>query len=270
MLYKPLPDGQNIPVLGLGTWRVGGDMSPDYSRDKQAIDTIQAAIQLGYTHIDTAEMYAAGHTEELVGEAIQACRRQDLFIATKVWHTHLRHQDVINALSGSLERLQTDYIDLYLIHWPNRSIPLEETFRALNELVDHGQVRYLGVSNFELDQLEHAQTLSDTPLLTNQVPYNISNRTYARTGVLNYCQSNNILLTAYSPLDRGFLLRDIGIQRIAKKYAATPAQVALHWLVRQSNVIAIPMSANKKHLLANLGALEVELLPEDLQKLDSI
>lgn len=270
MIYVTLYNGDRIPVLGQGTWGFGGGMVADYSRDDTARNAIRAAIELGYTHIDTAEMYGAGHTEELVGQVIRDYPRQELFITSKVWHITMNYQDTLRAVEGSLMRLATPYLDLYLIHRPNRDIPLEETFRALNELVEQGKVRHLGVSNFNLAQLKRAQSLSASPLITNQVPYNLHNRAYQKNGVLEYCQENGILLTAYSPIDRGHLLRDATILRIAQETGATPAQVALKWLLCQPMVIALPMSSRVEHLQENLGALDLDLSDEQLSALDKI
>lgn len=270
MIYETLYNGDKIPVLGQGTWGLGGGMVPDYSRDEAAREIIRIAIELGYTHIDTAEMYGGGHTEELVGQAIRDFRRQDLFIVSKVWHVTMRYQDTLQALEGSLKRLGTEYLDLYLIHRPNKDVPLGETFRALNELVKQGKVRHLGVSNFNLEQLERARSYSETPLITNQVPYNLHNRQYVKNGVLEYCQANDILLTAYSPIERGHLVNDPTIRDIAEKWGATPAQVALQWLLRQPKVIVLPMSTRKDHLQENLGALDLELSDQDFDTLNHI
>ena len=270
MKYKKLYDGADIPVLGQGTWGLGGGMAPDHSHDSTAIDAIRTAIELGYTHIDTAEMYGGGHTEELVGQAVSEYNREELFITSKIWKQTMDHQDVINALEGSLKRLGTDYLDLYLIHRPNRDIPIEETFRGLNALIEQGKVRYLGVSNFGLPQLKRAQTLCDTQIVTNQVRYHLHERKCVANGVLEYCQANNILLTAYSPIDRGYLLDDPTVKQIAARYDATPAQVALHWLISQPQVIALPMSTNRRHLEENLGALELELSESDIERLNRI
>ena len=270
MKFEEMPGGGRIPVLGLGTYGMGGGMSPSYSQDEKLVNAIRTAIVLGYTHIDTAEMYASGHTEELVGRAIKDFNRADLLIATKVKPANLRYPDVLAALQGSLKRLDTEYVDLYLIHWPNSSIPLEETFRALNELVARGQARRLGVSNFSLNELKRARELSETPLVTNQVPYSIYERRYVRNGVLEYCQQNGIILTAYTPIEKGRVARDAEIRAIAEKHSATPVQVALSWLIHQPQVIAIPMSTNPKHLKENLGALDVELSEEDFERLNRL
>lgn len=268
MKYKSLYDGSNLPALGLGTWSMGGGMSPNYRQDERVLIAIRDALKLGYTHIDTAEMYAGGHTEELVGKAIEGFPRRDLFITSKVWHTHLRYQDVRTALTGSLKRMGIDYLDLYLIHWPNTRVPLEETFKALNELIEEGLIRYLGVSNFDLIQLQKAIELSHTPLVTNQVPYSLYDRKYVNNGILAYCQDKGILLTAYTPIEKGRVSSDKRLKHMATKYAATPIQLALTWLIHQPSVIAIPMSTNKAHLEENLGALEVELSADDLIALD--
>jgi diketogulonate reductase-like aldo/keto reductase len=268
MQYATLYNGEQVPILGLGTWAVGGRFSPDSSRDAEFIASIQTAIELGYTHIDTAEMYAGGHTEQLVGRAVKGFKRQDVFVATKVSPNNLRYEGVLRALTGSLKRLDMDYVDLYLIHWPSKRIPLEETFKALNEAVARGQVRHLGVSNFDLDELQQAQALSDTPIITNQVPYSLSKRQYVKNGVLAYCQEADILLTAYSPL-KGGVAKSAIVRQIAEQHASTPSQVALHWLIRQKNVITIPKSTNEGHLQENLGALDLHLSEHEIEQLDA-
>lgn len=268
MKFETLYNGERIPRLGLGTWRMGGGMSPNRSEDERVIAVLRAAVELGYTHLDISEMYAGGHTEELVGQAIRPYDRSDLFIATKVWSSHLHYQDVLDACERSLARLALDYLDLYQIHWPNPDIPLEETFTALNELVAAGVVHHLGVCNFNLELLQKAQSLANTPIVTDQVPYSLRTRTYALNGVLEYCQKNDLLLTAYSPIEQGSMLSDPGVQRIADRHGATTAQVALAWLVRQPKVIAVPMSMNVEHLRSNLAALDLDLFPDDLERLD--
>lgn len=268
MRYRSLPGGGQIPVIGLGTWNVGGGSSPDYSQDEKALRGLRAALEMGYTHIDTAEMYADGHTEELVGQAIKDYNRTDLFITSKVWPRNLAYQAVLKACEGSLERLHTDYLDLYLIHWFSDGIPLEDTFRALNELVRRGLVRHLGVSNFNLNQLEQARHLSETPLVTNQVPYSLYHRQYARNGVLAACQQAGVIMTAYTPLEKGRVLEDPLVRAIAEQAGASPVQVALAWLLNQPGVIAIPMSMNPLHLEQNLIAADLELSSEAMQKLN--
>jgi diketogulonate reductase-like aldo/keto reductase len=266
MKYALLPGGDQIPVIGLGTWSFGGGMSPNRSHDREAVATLRFALEIGYTHLDTAEMYGGGHTEELIGQALQGLDREQIFLTTKVSASHLRYIDVLASLQSSLNRLRTEYVDLYLIHWASNHIPPAETFRALNEAVNRGLVRRLGVSNFGLRQLQESVTLAETPIATDQVPYSLANRRYAENGVLAFCQEHRILLTAYSPLKDG-VLRNRGVQAVARKHGVTPAQVALYWLVRQPGVITIPLSTSRLHLKENLEAADLDLPPEDLQEL---
>lgn len=270
MKYASLPGGGRIPVLGLGTWGFGGGTSAVHSRDEEWVRTLNQAIEMGYTHFDTAEMYGGGHTEELLGRAIQETPREDLFITSKVDPGHLRYDQVHTALDGSLKRLGTDYLDLYLIHWPNSRVPLEETFRALNEAVKRGKVKYLGVSNFDRDLLEQARRHADTPIVTDQVPYSLFNRRYAKNGTLAYCQENDILLMAYTPVDHSELMRSDLVRELAEKYGATPHQIALNWLVRQPKVITIPKSENPEHMRENLASVDLEISDEDARRLSEM
>jgi diketogulonate reductase-like aldo/keto reductase len=270
MKFEQLYDGKELPVIGLGTWNIGGGMTADYSRDDEAVDTISNAIKMGYSHIDTARMYGGGHTEELVGKAIRPFKREELFITTKVWSSNLRYRDVHSEFEASLKMLETDYVDLFLIHWPNPVIPLKETFRAFNEIVKSGCVRYVGVSNFSVKQLKRAQTLSDIPIATNQVEYNVLSRGPERTGLLEHCRKNRILLTAYQPLGKGRVLNHPALKSIAEKSEASIAQIALYWLTRKPMVITIPMTLNISHLRENLEAVDLEISDEILNSLDKL
>jgi diketogulonate reductase-like aldo/keto reductase len=270
MKYKRLITGEEIPVLGLGTWRMGGSLHPDYSQDDQVVELLKTAIQLGYTHIDTAEVYADGHTEELVGRAISDFPRKSLFITTKIWHTNLGDSAIGESLDRSLKRLNSDYVDLCLIHYPDPATPLTETFDALNRLVALGKIRDIGVSNFDLQQMNKAQALSSSPIVTNQVPYNLYNHAYVKNGVLKYCQEHGILLTAYSPFDRGVVLNDPEVGKIAAMYGKTPAQIALAWLFNQPGVITIPMSGDPDHLRSNLASLDIQFSSQDMEILNNL
>jgi diketogulonate reductase-like aldo/keto reductase len=265
MRYETLHN-LRIPKIGYGTWRIGGENSPDYAQDARSLAALCSALGLGYTHIDTAESYAAGHAEELIGKAVRSAGidRETLFITSKVSPEHLRYEDVLRSCENSLRRLGVEYIDLYLIHWPVRGMNLGEAFRALNKLVTDGKVRHLGVSNFDLKLLEEAAAFSETPLITNQVSYSLPDRTCEKNGVLAYCQENDILLTAYSPVKRRYIRGENPLKALAKKRGVTPQQLALSWLVRQPRVITIPMSFDPQHQAENLAAADMDLTESEL------
>ncbi len=271
MKFETLHNKQ-IPKIGFGTWSIGGGMSPDPSKDERSLRALRSALETGYTHFDTAEMYASGHSEELIGQAVREAGvlREELFITSKVSASHLRYDDVMHACENSLHNLEMDYLDLYLIHWPSGSIPLNETFRALNQLVREGRVRNLGVSNFDVRLLKQAQAESESPILTDQVPYSLADRSYVRNGVLEYCQENDILLTAYSPVKEGRLRVSTKVQAIADAHDATPYQIALAWLVSQPRVITIPLSFNPEHIAENFAAANIELTADEIGQLTNL
>jgi len=258
-----------LPKIGFGTWSIGGGSNADPKLDSVSMTALRSALEVGYTHFDTAEAYASGHCEELVGRAIRETntKREEVFITTKVSPENLSYSEVLRSCENSLRRLNMDYIDLYLIHWPGTGVAYEETFRALNKLVRDGKVKHLGVSNFKLKLLQQAVELSETPLITDQVPYRLPDKTYLTNGVLEYCQQNDILLTAYSPIK----FRNVGvnstIEHIAEIHSATPYQIALAWLVMQPRVITIPMSSNPKHIKENFDAADIELSDREMEQL---
>jgi diketogulonate reductase-like aldo/keto reductase len=277
MEYKELSKGVRVPVLGAGTWGIGGKHSADYSNDEQSINAIRAAIDFGMTHIDTAEYYGAGHAEELVGKAIQRYNRADLFITTKVYRTHLRYADVLSSLRKSLQRLSTDYVDLFLIHWPNPEVPIEETMNALEACVDEGYTRFIGVSNFSVDLFKEAQNhLKKHLLVANQVYFNLTrvNKTYFNDlsvkDLNSFCEARNIMLIAWSPLEEGKLAKP-GFQvldEIAKKYGKTQAQVALNWLISQKKIVTVPKASSFEHVKENVGAVGWSLDESDFKRLE--
>jgi diketogulonate reductase-like aldo/keto reductase len=271
MEYKLLSPKVKIPALGLGTWKMGGGMTAGKSQDKKYIDAIEYAVQKGLTHIDTAEIYGAGHAEELVGKTIKNFKRDKLFITTKVSPQHLFLQrQILTSAKNSLKRLKTDYIDLYLIHWPNPIASMKMVMTTFDKLVSEGMVRYIGVSNFSVRQFENAQKYTQNKIVTNQVEYSLLERD-PEIELLDYCQKEGIILTAYTPLSSGRLTQwgsFEALDKIAKKYNKTQAQVALRWLIEKTNVITIPKASSKNHIDEILGALDWELKKEDSDFLD--
>jgi len=266
MEYRVIGDGVSIPVLGVGTWGMGGRQVEDRSRDDEEVQAIRVALDLGMTHIDTAEYYGAGHCEELVGEAIEPYRRGDIFITTKVWRNHLEYDDLLRSMEGSLRRLGVDHVDLYLIHWPNPEVPISETMSALEKCADEGLTRLIGVSNFSPQLMREAQgCLREHRLVADQVEYSLMDQKPGME-LLPYLRSRDSLLVAYKPLGRGSLIggQNRVLGEMAEKYGKTPAQVALNWVVSHEGVVAIPKSSNPLHILENAGAVGWRLSDEDM------
>jgi diketogulonate reductase-like aldo/keto reductase len=269
MKKKKTKNGTEIPVIGLGTYGIGGGSMADPSTDEEHVKVLRKAFELGYTHLDTAEVYASGHSEEVIGMALEEIDRESLFITTKVDPSNLEIKDFKKSLRGSLNRLKTGYIDLYLIHWPSDSLPVEKWFDGMNWAYDEGLIRHAGVSNFNVDQLEAAAEYCNHPIVTNQVPYGLQDRKYVTNGVLEYCQEKGILLTAYSPVKKGSL-ENTAVKEISDKHGITPAQTALAWLIQQPAVITIPKAADIGHLKENIAAADVVLDDDDTRQLDGI
>ncbi|MDP6048980.1 MAG: aldo/keto reductase [Candidatus Bathyarchaeota archaeon] len=269
MNFKKITKDVKISALGLGTFGMGEGRVAGISDDEKDVEAIRLGIELGITHIDTAERYASGHSEEVVADAIEPFKRRELFITTKVWHNHLRHDDLIASLEESLKRLRQDYVDLYLVHWPNPEVSLEETMGALEYCAEEGWTRQIGVSNFSAELIVEAQShLKEHTLVADQVHYSLLNQD-PRDEILPYCQKNNIILISYTPLARGKLAMpgNSVLDELVEKYDRTHAQISLNWLISQENVVAIPKASNPVHLRENLGAVDWMLDKEDWQRL---
>lgn len=257
-----LPSGERVPVLGQGTWMMGESRR---SR-REEVEALRLGLDLGMTLIDTAEMYADGGAEEVVAEAI-AGRRDQVFLVTKVLPGNASRRGTIEACERSLRRLRTDRIDLYLLHWRGR-YPLAETLEAFAELVRAGKIRYWGVSNFDTDDMAELTGLpGGAAVATNQVLYNLSRRGI-EYDLLPWCRERRIPIMAYSPIEQGRILGNPALRRVAARHGATPAQVALAWLLRQKDVMVIPKAGRREHVRENRAALDLELTAEDLAELD--
>jgi diketogulonate reductase-like aldo/keto reductase len=257
-----LPSGDTMPVLGQGTWRLAEGLHP---RDEE-IASLQLGIELGLTLIDTAEMYGGGAAEELVGEAI-AGRRDEVFLVSKVLPHNATRRGTVAACERSLRRLGTDHLDVYLLHWRG-SVPLAETLGGFEDLVRAGAIRNWGVSNFDRPDLTELLGLpGGNAVATNQILYNL-----ARRGIeyelLPWCRQLGIPIMAYSPIGQGRMLRHPALTEVAERHGATPAQVALAWVLRQDMVNAIPRAGTPEHVRDNSGALELHLDAHDLAALD--
>jgi len=240
---KKLQNGFEMPVFSLGTWQMGGRMEKDPDNDDAAdIRAIQKAIELGITYIDTAAIYANGHTEEIVGQAIKEFDRSKLFIVSKVPASSLTREGVMQSAQESLKRLHTDYFDLFLIHGPNPDIPIQETMQGMNDLLKKGVTKNIGVCNFTVKRFVEAQQFATLQRLQlNQLHYNLIFREPERKGLVKYCQENDVFLQAWRPVQKGILTTsgiDV-VDEVCKKYNKTPSQIAINWLISQKNFITL-------------------------------
>ncbi len=272
MQFRPLGrTRESIPVVGLGTWGIEGEMSPDPSRDDAGIHALRLGLDLEMKFIDTAEMYAAGHSEEVVARALEG-RRDGVFVASKVSPGNFEYDDVLDAAKRSLKRLGLKQMDLYQLHWPSSKIPISETMRAMENLVSDGLTRYIGVSNFSVEQMREAQqSLSHEKIVSNQVEFSLIDRS-VEARILPYCQKEGLTLIAYSPLGQGKIPRGKGssfkvLDEMAEKSGKSRNQVALAWVLQHDPVVAIPKAADMDHVKENAEVADWKLDKEDFQKL---
>ena len=243
-----------------------GAASGSEERAKE-VRALRRGVELGITLIDTAEVYTAGRSEEMVGEAIREIRK-DVFIATKVSPGHLHYDDVIKSCRASLKRLGTSYVDLYQVHWPNPRIPIKETMTAMEKLVDEGAIRFVGVSNFSVSETEEAMnSMSRNEVVSNQVEYSLTNR-YVEPEILPYCAKEKVTLVAYSPLAEGKIAESLP-SAVLRKYHMTPAQVMLNWVTRHEQVVAIPKAAGVAHMEENASSVSVRFDPAEYDQVAS-
>ncbi len=249
-----LPSGADLPQVGFGTYDLAGETLRT---------ALRAALDAGYTHIDTAEGY---QNEAEIGEVLTEYDRDELFITSKILPKNLEYESVMAACERSLDKLNTEYLDLYLIHWPNPAISLRETLNALGQLHRQGKVRDIGVSNFTAYQLSVAQHISPVPIAVNQLEYH---PWFARADLVEYCQESDIVIEAAAPLARTQLLADETLQDLADQYGKTPAQIALRWAV-EHDVVPLPKSSSPDHIAENVELFGWELGEPDRALIDDL
>jgi len=253
--------GISVPVIGQGTWQM----------KSSGIAAVNLGIDLGMTHIDTAEMYTG--SEEVIAEIIRG-RRKDIFLVSKVMPSNASYKNTLRACDGSLKRLKTDYLDVYLVHWWTGTHPIEDTMRGMEELVAAGKVRHIGVSNLVVAHLKHTQkALTREKIVCNQVLYHLRSRGI-ENGLINYCESQNIAVVGYSPFGQGDFPKSSSrqgkvLETIASKHGKTARQVALNFLTRRDGLFAIPKSSDVDHVRENSGGAGWKLDQEDLRSIDS-
>ena len=242
---------EKVPSLGLGTWRLSGE---------ECVWAVERALVLGYRHVDTAQMYA---NEGEVGRSIRnsSVDREEIFLVTKVRTSSFSHDNVLRSTRESLKKLQTEYVDLLLMHWPNPSVPLGETLGAMRELQEEGSVKHVGASNFPSSMVEEATEHAE--IFCNQVEYHPY---MMQDELLGQAREMDYLLTAYSPVAKGRILNDATLREIGQAYDKTPAQVTLRWLIQQEKVVAIPKAASEDHLRSNLEVFDFELSNEEMER----
>ncbi len=264
MIFKQLgKTSEKLSAIGIGTWQFGEET-------EEKIKALKTALSSGINFIDTAEIYG---TEPVVGAAIKG--EKDVFIATKVWTSHFHYDDVLKACDGSLKRLGIKQIGLYQLHWPNKQIPIAETMRAMEKLVEDGKIRYIGVSNFDMKQLIEARnSLSNHDIVSDQVEYSVLVRE-PEVNLLPYCQKERITIIAYSPLGHGdffspkYKVFNEKLSEIGLRYEKSAVQVALNWLIAKDEVIAIPKASDSAHVIEDAKAADFTLDSGDISTIDS-
>ena len=254
MQYKQIKN-EAVPSIGLGTWRLSGDA---------CAEAVGSALSLGYRHLDTAQMY---RNENEVGRGMSnsGVNREDIFLVTKLSTNNFTREKVLNSAHESLKKLGTDYVDLLLMHWPNPSVPLEETLGAMRELQEEGSVKHIGVSNFPASMVEDATGHAE--IFCNQVEYHPRN---PQDELLEQARSLDYLLTAYSPVAKGRITGDATLEEIGAAHDKTPAQIALRWLVQQEKVCAIPKARSPEHQESNLDVFDFELSEEEMERVSGL
>jgi len=274
----PKSNKQLFPI-GIGTWNISSELNPDPTAKYKArpvhgnegveIEALRYSISKGQNHIDCAEMYGGFYTDEVVGRAISSYNREDLFIADKLWKPSVDQGRVRPTVERMLQKLQTDYLDLLYIHAPFPDAPWVEAVPQIDQLIDEGIVRQFGVSNFTVADMEQALQIAKHPIAANQMNYNLLYKDEVDQAFIDFCRQNNIQLIAYQPIKRREVLQNTVVQSIAAAHQATPAQVALAWLLAKG-ALPVPKATTKQHIDENIGAVNLHLTPQDIEELDRL
>ena len=263
-MKKTIGDAK-IPILGFGTWQLQG---------KECLKAVETALEVGYRHLDTADAYE-NHQEVAKAMKNSGVKREEIWLTTKLWRSDLQAKKTMKACDRVLQELQTDYLDLYLIHWPNKEVPIGETLEAMTKLQEEGKIRNIGVSNFTIHHLEDATialkamwqaTGKEAKIITNQVEFH---PTLNQESLKKFCNDNEIIVTAYSPIAQGYDLKLPVVKELAKNYGRSESQVVLNWLM-QKEIVAIPRSSSRDHIEDNFKSLEWDLSAEDVNILDGL
>lgn len=268
-----------INPIGIGTWNICsqrsnnasskyGGIVPEYGQEDQAIEALRYSLSLGQNHIDCAEVYGGFYTDEVVGRALSGQKREDLFIADKLWRTSIDSGLVRPTVEKMLKKLGTDYLDVLYIHAPWPDLSWQNAIHEINSLIDEGVVRYFGVSNFAVEDLEKALRISQHPIAANQVNYNLLYQIEANR-IREYCDRHKVKIVAYQPLKRGEIASNKTVLKIAREYSSTPSQIALAWLLNK-DILAIPKALSKSHIDENWQAQYIRLNSKTITQLNSL
>ena len=270
-----------IHPIGIGTWNISSisdsnnpdapykGTKPVYGNEEVEIEALRYSLTKGQNHLDCAEMYGAFYTDEVVGRALQGTQRSDLFIADKLWKSRVDKGLVRPTVEKMLQKLGTDYLDVLYIHKPWDDAPWQRAIPQIDKLIDEGIVRYFGVSNFTVKDMQEAQSIAKHPIAVNQMKYNVLYKDEVTDELRQYCAEHDIQIVAYQPIKRQEVLNDETVKTIATKYDATPAQVALAWLLAKG-ALPIPKATNKVHIDENVAAIGLRLSDEDVAALDEL
>ncbi len=268
-INKTLKSGFSMPAIGKGTWMTNIGHKPRPSlKDDARIEEIKLALDNGITYIDTAERYANGYEETLIGKAIKGRNREKLFLVSKVSSDHLGYDDVIQSAKSSIKRMQAQYLDLFLIHQFNPEADLKETMKALDFLIEKKLVKNIGVCNFSVKELQEAQSFTKNKIVANQIHYNVSFREPEQNGVMEYCRKQDIMVIAWRPYEQELLTKKsrVTFDELAAKYGKTPSQIAAAWLSLQNNVVILSKLTKLNDIEKTIDAIGIKIEPKDIEK----